>query len=100
MPAYWIARASIVDPSRYARYATAVPPVLARYGGRILARGGPFQVLEGTSDFTRFVVVEFPSLEAAVACHASADYQAAASHRRDGAGIVDIAVVEGVETST
>ena len=95
MPAYWIARARVVDPAEYRRYAEQVPGILARYGGRVLARGGRFEILEGPADFERFVVIEFPTLEAARDCHRSAEYQAAAAHRRGGAGIVETVIVEG-----
>ena len=95
MTAYWLARARVDQPEQYARYATQVPGILERYGARVLARGGAHEVLEGPADFTRFVVIEFPSLEAARDCFNSADYQAAAAFRRDGGGIVEITIVEG-----
>lgn len=96
MKAYWIARAEVLDPEEYNKYATRVPAILARYGGRILARGGPHQILEGNAQYGRFVVIEFPDLASAAACHASDAYRAAAAFRRNGAGDVDIAIVEGV----
>jgi uncharacterized protein (DUF1330 family) len=96
MTAYWLARARIDEPVQYARYASQVPGILERYGGQVLARGGAHEVLEGPADFTRFVVIAFPSLAAARDCFHSADYQAAAAFRRDGGGIVEITIVEGV----
>jgi uncharacterized protein (DUF1330 family) len=96
--AYWIARAHVRDAERYAQYAERAPEILAAYGGRVLARGGRFALLEGDVPRERFVVVEFPTLEAAQACHASPEYQAAAAFRRSGAGDVEIVIVEGVPT--
>lgn len=96
MSAYWIARADVIDPIEYGKYTALVPAILARYGGRILARGGPFKILEGNAQHSRFVIVEFPSLDAAAACHDSDEYRAAAAFRRHGAGQVDIAIVEGL----
>lgn len=95
MPAYWVARSRINDPAEYKKYTDRVPAILARYGGRVLARGGRYQVLEGPQKFQRFVVVEFPSLEQAVACHESAEYQEAAAFRKGGAGEVELVIVEG-----
>ncbi len=95
MAAYWIARARVDDPDAYRRYTDRVPAILAAHGGRILARGGRFQVLEGDDQFGRFVVVEFPTLEAGVACFESREYQEAAEFRRSGAGVAEIAIVEG-----
>jgi uncharacterized protein (DUF1330 family) len=95
MPAYWIARALVKDATQYKRYTDRVPAIVAAHGGRVLARGGRFQIMEGPADFHRFVVIEFPSLEAGVACFESPEYVEAASARRGGAGVVEIVMVEG-----
>jgi uncharacterized protein (DUF1330 family) len=95
MAAYWMARSKINDPVEYKKYTDRVPAILKQYGGKVLARGGRFQVLEGPQKFQRFVVIEFPSLEQAVACHDSPEYRAAAAFRRAGAGEVEIVIVEG-----
>jgi uncharacterized protein (DUF1330 family) len=47
MPAYWVARSKINDPTEYKKYTDLVPGILARYGGKVLARGGRFQIMEG-----------------------------------------------------
>ena len=95
MAAYWVARSKINDPAAYKRYTDRVPAIIARYGGKVLARGGRYQILEGPRKFQRFVVIEFPSLEQAVACHESAEYQEASAFRKGGAGEVELAIVEG-----
>ena len=77
MIAYWVARAKINDPVEYKKYTDRVPAIIARFGGKVLARGGRYQILEGPQKFQRFVVIEFPSLEQAVACHDSPEYQEA-----------------------
>ena len=51
---------------------------IAAHDGVFLARGGRYVQLEGR-DRARNVVARFPSLEAAVACYNSAEYQAALS---------------------
>ncbi len=96
MPAYWIARSKVSDPLEYKKYADQVPPILAKYGGRPLARGGRFQIMEGPGKFQRFVVIEFPTFEQGVACFASDEYQKAAAFRRGGAGEVEIVMLEGL----
>lgn len=95
MPAYWMSRCKVHDPVEYKKYTDRVPGIIAKYNGRVLARGGRYRVMEGTQGFHRFVVIEFPTLEDAVACHSSAEYQEAAAFRRNGAGEVDLAIVEG-----
>ena len=94
MPAYWLARCKINDPVEYKKYTDRVPAIIARFGGKVLARGGRFQIMEGPHQFTRHVVIEFPTFEQAVACHGSPEYQAAAAFRRNGAGEVEQVIVE------
>jgi uncharacterized protein (DUF1330 family) len=94
MTAYWVARARINDPVEYKKYTDRVPGIIAKCGGKALARGGRFKILEGADTFHRFVVIEFPNLEAAEACHRSPEYQEAAAFRKGGAGQVEIIIVE------
>lgn len=94
MAAYWVARSKIDDPVGYKKYTDRVPAIVQRHGGRVLARGGRFKILEGPQKFHRFVVIEFPSLEQAVACHESPEYREAAAFRQDGVGEVELVIVE------
>jgi uncharacterized protein (DUF1330 family) len=94
MPAYWIARAKINDPSEYKQYTDLVPEIIARFGGKVLARGGRFQIMEGPEKFHRFIVIEFPTFEQGVACFTSSEYQRAAAFRRSGAGEVETVIIE------
>src|ERR1700674_582988 len=95
MPAYWVARSRAIDPIEYKKYTDLLPPISARYGGKVLARGGRFQIMEGPDTFHRFVVIEFPTLEQGVACFTSPEYDRAAAFRRNGAGEVETIMVEG-----
>ena len=99
MPAYWIARSRIHDPVEYKKYTDLVPGIIQKHGGKVLARGGQYQIMEGPEDFHRFVVIEFPSLQAGVACFESPEYVAAAAFRRAGAGVVENVIVEGGEAT-
>lgn len=96
MPAYWISRCKIDNPVEYKKYTDQVPGIIAKYGGKVHARGGRFQIMEGTDKFTRFVVIEFPTFEQAVKCNQSPEYQSAAAFRRaPGVGEVDQIIVDG-----
>ena len=95
MPAYWVARSKINDPVGYKKYTDRIPALMKKYGGKVLARGGRFQIMEGPEKFQRFVVIEFPSFEQAVACQRSPEYQEAAAFRKDGAGEVELVIVDG-----
>ncbi len=98
MPAYWLARSKINDPVAYKRYTDQVPAIIAKHGGKVLARGGKFEVMEGPEYFQRFVVIEFPTFEAGVNCFRSAEYDEAARHRREnGAGEVQTVILEAGE---
>ena len=100
MSAYWVARAKITDPVAYKKYTDQVPDILKRYGGNVLARGGRYRIMEGSEDFRRFVVIEFPTMEQAVACFESPEYQDAAAFRRNGGGTVENVIVEGGDATT
>lgn len=75
--AYWIsAYRSVKDPDALAAYGKLAAPALQKFGGRIVARGMPAQVYEGGLS-ERTVVVEFESVEQAIAAHDSPAYQEA-----------------------
>jgi len=95
MPAYWIARSKINDPVEYKKYTDLVPAIIAKYQGKVLARGGEYEIMEGPEYFHRFVVIEFPNMELATACFKSDEYNDAAAFRRNsGAGEVQTVIVE------
>lgn len=91
-PALWIAHVTVTDAEAYGRYAALAGPAIASHGGVFLARGGRFVQLEGR-ERPRNVVARFPSLEAAVACYHSPEYQAALAHAR-GAADRELMVLE------
>jgi uncharacterized protein (DUF1330 family) len=94
MPAYWIARSRIIDAVEYRKYTDLVPEIIARYQGKVLARGGKYQIMEGPEAFHRFVLIEFPTMDDAIRCFNSEEYVAAAAFRRSGAGIAELTIVE------
>ncbi|MGY5777960.1 DUF1330 domain-containing protein [Rhizobium sp. LEGMi135b] len=91
---YWIARVDVRDPDRYKDYVAAAKPAFEKYGANFLARGGTFTPLEGQAR-GRNVVIEFPSLQHAVDCYNSPEYQIAAKIRQQVAD-AEMVVVEGV----
>ncbi|MHC8318979.1 DUF1330 domain-containing protein [Pseudomonas sp. LB3P31] len=95
MKAYWIAHVDINDPVQYGQYTQRAPAAFALYGGRILARGGRSEAMEGRPTPQRSVVIEFESYEQAVACYRSEEYQQARGHR-EGVAQAQVIIVEGV----
>jgi uncharacterized protein (DUF1330 family) len=90
---YVVTRVDVKDPEAYARYAAAATKALVAHGGRILARGGRHEALEGGAR-ARNVVLEFDSYDAARAYYYSADYQAAKA-LRERAAEMEMVLVEG-----
>ncbi len=96
MSAYWICVYKAVhDQDKVAAYAELAGPAIRDGGGRFLVRGNPEAVFE-LAEATRTVVIEFPSVEAAVATHDSEAYQEALRALGDGADR-DLRVVPGYE---
>ncbi|MGE3284570.1 MAG: DUF1330 domain-containing protein [Pseudonocardia sp.] len=76
--AYWInVFTSIRDADKLAEYARLATPAIAEAGGRFLARGPAAAVLEGAGDADRTTLIEFDTVDAAVACYHSEGYQRA-----------------------
>jgi uncharacterized protein (DUF1330 family) len=83
--AYWINTfRSVSDPDRLAAYIELAGPAMRQAGGRFLARGQPARVFE-SGVMERTVVIEFESVEHAVAAYESPAYQAALRALGDGA---------------
>lgn len=93
---YWVtAYKEIHDPDKVAAYAKMAGPVVAEHGGTFLVRGTAAKAYEA-GILERTVVIEFPSVDDAVACHDSAGYQAALEALKGGV-TRDMRVVEGFE---
>ena len=86
---------SIKDPEKLAAYAKLAGPAFAKYGAKYLARGDAAQAYEAGIK-QRIVIVEFESVEKAIAAHDSADYQAALKVLGNAAER-DLRIVEGLE---
>ncbi len=74
MAAYLIAEIEVLDPQLYEQYRKDVPPLIAAYGGKYLARGGALEVKEGDWAPKRLVLLEFPSMEQARRFYDSPEY--------------------------
>lgn len=95
MPAYVIATVEVKDPVRYEDYKTLVPPSIAAFGGRFVARGGKTDVLEGDWNPNRLVILEFPNAERARQWYDSPEY-AAAKALRQATSKGSLVLIEGV----
>jgi len=92
---YWINMfRSIKDPAKVEAYRKLAAPVMQASGGRFLVRGDPTKVYEHGA-MERVVVIEFDSVQQAMAVHDSPGYQAALKALGDGA-VRDLRIVEGL----
>lgn len=94
---YWIScYRAIHNPEKLAAYAKLAGPAIHAAGGKFLARSTAAHAFENGM-VMRTVVVEFPSVSQALACHDGPAYQEAL--RVLGAGSVDrdFRIVEGAE---
>jgi uncharacterized protein (DUF1330 family) len=91
---YWIAMVEITDPEAYPAYIASNGAAIAKYGAKLIVRGGRHDDPEGPTG-TRHVVVEFESYEQAIACYHSPEYQEVVKLRH-AASTGKFVIVEGV----
>src|ERR1700677_663176 len=92
--AYWIScYRSISTPAALAEYGKLAGPALQAAGGRFLVRGMPAKTFESGRQ-ERTVVIEFESVERAIAAYESDAYKAAL-RALDGGAERDMRIVEG-----
>ena len=85
---YLVAQIEIADREQYSDYEAGFVEVFLKYKGKMLAVDEQPDLLEGSWPFTRTVLIEFPSSEAALDWYRSDEYQDLAKHRfaRGGLG--------------
>ena len=91
---YWVSFfRSVSNAAAVAEYIKVAGPLIQASGGRIVARGLPERVYEaGVKE--RSVVIEFDSVEKAIATYESPEYQAA-KKLLEGAVERDVRFLEG-----
>lgn len=94
--AYWIAfYRSIKNPDALAAYAKLAGPAVQAAGGRFLARGPAAKCYEA-GILQRVVVIEFESVEKALAAHDGPAYQDALKALGKDSVERDLRIVEGL----
>jgi uncharacterized protein (DUF1330 family) len=77
MPAYILAEVEVTNPAGYESYRPLAGASVAQYGGKFVVRGGKAELIEGSKDPARIVVIEFPDTAAAKRWYNSPEYQEA-----------------------
>jgi uncharacterized protein (DUF1330 family) len=94
--AYLVGLVTVKNKDWVKDYRPKTAELLKKYGGRILVRGKPAEVLEGSApEADAILVVEFPSMEKASAWYNDPDYQPLIELRQTGAE-VDFVLVKGL----
>lgn len=96
MPGYVIYQGEVTDPERYEEYKVKAAASIAAAGGRYIVRAGEIEVLEGDAPAGRTVILEFPTLQAAIDWYRSDDY-AAAREIREGAATARMYAIDGYD---
>ena len=95
MKAYWVAiYKSLDNTDNLEKYKEIASTAIKNFNGKFLVRGGKSKTLEGP-DSPRTVIIEFSSLDDAVNCYHSEEYQKA----KKVAGKIfnrQIQIVEGI----
>ena len=94
MAAYFIVNIQITNEVQYQAYRSQVAPVVQKYHGKFLVRGGQHKVLEGDWNPTRLVVLEFPSMADAERFYHSPEYKPLLALRQS-ASKSSLVLVEG-----
>lgn len=95
MSAYVVIRITVNDPIELKYYQQVAPPIIERFGGRFLVRGGEVASLEGPVENRRIVIIEFPSMERAKSFYHSPEYTEAIELRK-GAAEFELIAIEGL----
>ena len=95
MSAYVVVQEDIKDEAMFDQYRKQVMPTISAHGGKFIVRGGKLTILEGEWPMPRFVILEFPSRQAAETWYRSPEYQKILPLRlKSGTG--NLIIVDGV----
>jgi uncharacterized protein (DUF1330 family) len=95
MSAYVIVQAHVTDWDKFGEYLKESPGVIAKHGGKYIARGGEMVFLEGQDEGKRVVIIEFPSLGKAKEWYHSEEYRRIKA-LREGAATGSLIAIEGI----
>lgn len=92
MAAYLVAEHKITDPTAYSEYRAKALAAVDRYGGKLFLGAHSIEVLAGSWQPDRFVVLEFADMASLKAMYESPDYQSLIGIRDGSAANVLLAI--------
>ena len=75
MSAYVIAQVNIINNEPYKEYVSKASPIVKKYEGKFLVRGGDFENVLGNWNDERTVIISFPNYNKAIAWYNSDEYK-------------------------
>jgi uncharacterized protein (DUF1330 family) len=93
MAVYVIIDIKVIDRDLYAQYVQKVPPVVKKFGGRYLARGGKITTITGNWNPERMIILEFDNVEQVDDWLNSKEY-AAMAHLRENSTVSNVIMIE------
>ena len=94
MGAYLIADIEVTDPTAFEEYRQKVAPLVAKYGGKYLVRGGASEAVEGDWVPSRLVVLEFENMDRLKEFYHGEEYRPVMAIRTKST-VSKIVIVEG-----
>ena len=97
MSAFILGRLFVKNWDWYKEYRSATEALVAKHGGQYLVKGGNAEHLEGEADAPEaFVLIEFPSKQAAINWYNDPQYAPMIALRRKAGVATDLSILEGV----
>ena len=96
MSGYFIIQINVINPNNYKEYIDKVTPIVEKFGGTYIVRGGKSKNVEGNWPFKRTVVLKFPSYEMVCKWHESEEYRPIKKIREDNSECNAI-IIEGID---
>ena len=75
MAGYFIIQINVTDRENYKTYVEKVTPIVKKFGGEYIIRGGKSENAEGSWAYERTVVLKFPNYEMVKKWHESEEYK-------------------------
>ena len=91
---YVLLQVNVNDPEVFKKYPELSEKIISKFGGKYLFRGGEFEVLEGSWDFKRNVLLEFDNIIRAKEWYNSSEYQEALKIRSNST-TSNLIIIEG-----
>ena len=95
MAAYFIIQVNVTNLENYKEYIEKVTPIVEKFGGEYIVRGGKSEIAEGVWPYERTVVLKFSTYDMVKKWHDSNEYRPIREIREKNSECNGI-IIEGV----